>query len=306
MINENERKEILEFFKDNTNIDLPCAIKIDSGNEGKNILISVSRHGNEPVGSVYAYEFINDFWNKKIKLDSGSITFVLANPEAFRKNVRYINSDRDYLPEDQLDLENNNEHKRATEIKKYLTKNKDKIDLAIDVHSVSTGDTQIYICNKEREKMKEILIETSIIPMLFFFDNELINASFLSECTRQNIDSLAMECGNHTSDNAINIAKKQIGILLDKYGILKLKEKIPTKKREELRIYETVGKVLCAPGFKWLIDNPKTDYKLTKGQEFAIDSKNGVQKAKEDCLLVMPSKEPKDTDTDAGFLCIRK
>ena len=59
MINEKKRKEILEFFKDNTNIDLPYAIKIDSGNEGKNILISVSRHGNEPVGSVYAYEFIN-------------------------------------------------------------------------------------------------------------------------------------------------------------------------------------------------------------------------------------------------------
>ncbi len=306
MINEEKREEILNFFKNKNNVSLPYAIKIDSEKEGKNILISVSRHGNEPVGSVYAYEFINDFWNNKIKLKSGSITFVLANPEAFKRNVRYIDSDRDYLPENELDLKNNNEHIRATEIKRYLIENKNDIDLAIDVHSVSIGDTQIYIASNERENMKKILEETSIIEMLFFFNNDLINASFLSECTRQNIDSVAMECGNHTSDNAIKIARKQVGIILDKYGIVDLKEEVKIKDKKELQIYETVGKVLCGPNFKWLIENPKTDFKLKEGQKYAIDDKNGVQKAKEECLLVMPTKKPKDTDTDAGFLCIKK
>ncbi len=300
-----KKEEILNFFKENNNIDIKYGIKIDSEKPGKNILITGSVHGNEPVGSDFAYKFINDFKNKKITLESGSITFILANYKAFKENKRYINTDMNRIfnfPEDKKDTF---EYKRAKEISKYISNN--NFDFGIDLHSVSVGDFKMYICDNNDKELMNLLKETSVVDTLFYFNDEYIPGTLMNYLKKYNGKGVGLECGNHLDDNAINIAEKQVSVLLNKFNIIKNKnidENIISK--DKLTIYNVFYKIKTGENFKWLIEKPTTDVFIKKDQEISIDSNNGIQKAPKDCYLVMPSKEVKSSDNDAGFLATKE
>jgi len=304
-LNIEEREEILDFFEKENNVDLPYAIKISSPKAGKNILISGAVHGNEPVGTRFAYNFIKDFKAGKINLESGSITFVLGNPKAFEKNQRYIDSDLNRIFDFPEEKKNSYEWHRAKEMDNFLKEN--NFDFGIDLHSVSVGNVQIYICDKDNQKLKQLLEETSAIKTIFYFDKKSIPGTFMNRFEKYQSNGIGLECGNHSSEIAISVAEKQVDILLKKFGLIKGDYKDNVYKGD-LDIYETITHIRTGDNFKWLLEEHKTGLKVNKGEKICTDDKNGIQVAEQDSYLFMPTAEEKvkETDYDAGYLCIKK
>ncbi len=299
-----EREKIINFFEKRNNIELKYGVKIDSGKPGKNILISGAIHGNEPVGVEFAYNFIKNFDKGKIKLDSGSITFVLTNYKAFVEDIRYVDTDMNRIFNFPEDKKKTFEYQRAKEISLYISKN--NIDFNVDLHSVSIGDFKMYICDKSDRDLMDFLAETSVVNILFYFNEKHIPGTLMSYVKNHNGKGVVLECGNHTSGSATEIARKAVDVLLNKFGVLKnskVAKNIISKKK--LTIYNTIYKIETGRDFKWLIENPATDVFVSKGQEISTDLDNGIQKAPQDSFLVMPSKKVLASDNDAGFLAVK-
>ena len=187
----------------------------------------------------------------------------------------------------------------------YISEN--NFDFGVDLHSVSIGDFKMYICDQNDDELMELLKETSVVDTLFYFDDKYIPGTLMNFLKKYNGKGVGLECGNHLDDKAINVAEKQVGILLDKFNVVKnkifYKNIVP---KDKLTIYNVFYKIETGKNFKWLIENPRTDVFVKSGQEISVDSKNGVQKSSKDSYLVMPSKEVKETDNDAGFLAIKE
>jgi predicted deacylase len=292
MITKDKRKEILAYFSENTNTDLSYCIRVKSGKAGKNIFISCSTHGSEPVGARFAYQFMRS----NIKLQSGSVTFLLANPKSFEKNERYIDKDLNRSFEEVLHPERNYEHSRVAEIRRYLDEN--RYDLFIDLHSVSLGDFQIIFTNKNSKESIDVVKHNITVRNVFLYEEKDLPGNMCDEFIKRNIPSFGIECGNHESEEAIKTAEKQVTRILRNFGFIEGKIK---HEPLALNMYRSVGKIKAGPEFKWLLKDPESYVKLEEGEHICEDMENGVQLAPKDCFLFVPSKAPKPSDEDAGF-----
>ena len=116
---------------------------------------------------------------------------------------------------------------------------------------------------------------------------------------------MIIECGNHKASNSIRVALDHIYNLLVRYDLidkLYLPNSLLANKKGKISQYETLLPIVPGKNFKFLISNVTTGVKLSKGDIYAVDA-NGHHIAPSDCYLVIPSKEVKETDADAGFLC---
>ena len=287
----------LRFFKKHSNCSLPYCIKLESGKPGPSVLIIASIHGNEVVGANFARLFIKHLKKKDYELLRGTVYIVLGNPEAHKKNRRFIDSDlnRSFLSKKDLKLY---EHKRAEEIEKYFA-NK-KIDYVIDLHSVSIGDNKMLIIHRDiLDDLSFMLKKTKLDTVFVYKDNDIPGIAINHFIKKHRALALSVECGNHFSRSATETAKHEVYLLLSKLNMLNIETK---ERKHPLTIYKTLGFIKTGPKFKWTI-KPKTGLKLKAGQIFAKDAKNGEHKAPKDCTLVMPSKSVSEKDHDAGFLC---
>ena len=114
-------------------------IKIDSGISGEKIAIFCGVHGNEKAG-IFAVERAL----KELKIIKGSVTFVFANQEAIKKNVRQIekNLNRCFNKDE---LPTTYESKRAIELMNIL----DDVDYLLDIHSSNNPNTEPFIITEK-------------------------------------------------------------------------------------------------------------------------------------------------------------
>ncbi len=66
---------------------------VSSPNPGAHVVIVGGTHGNEPGGVKAIVELHRAFRYGTVRLNQGKISFLLGNPKAYEKNVRYIDSD---------------------------------------------------------------------------------------------------------------------------------------------------------------------------------------------------------------------
>jgi succinylglutamate desuccinylase len=111
---------------------------------GKTVAVFAGIHGNEKVGILTLEKIV-----KEIKIKSGTVYFVFANPPAILKNTRLINHNLNRLFS--RDVKGKSyEHKRAEKLMDIL----DKCDALLDIHSYNskTGD-QFAITEKRGFKI---------------------------------------------------------------------------------------------------------------------------------------------------------
>jgi len=302
------RKQLINFFENNQNTSLPYAVKIDSGKPGKHVVILGATHGNEKVGVRFARQSILRFKRNPSLLRQGSITFILANPKAFAKSIRYIDTDlnRAFLPDSELDTSNVYEHHRVKEIREYFTKNKP--DLLIDLHSVSVGNFKILITEKNDTEGKNLLKRNAVLDTLFLFREEDVPNSTMYEANTHGGVGIAIECGNHNKDSALRTARKSVQFILHDIGMGNSANWIDSFAKKIPKVYETIAIIKAGTDFTYLLSGVKTGKKVDKGTLISETKEHGVQKAPEKSILFMPTKASlvRSTDKDAGFFCIER
>ena len=298
MRTEESREEILAYFRKHSNCELPGCIEVAAAGEGEHVVVVGGTHGNEPAGVNAMVGFHRQLKDGEVKLNSGKVSLLLGNPQAYRNDLRYVDRDlnRSFCNLDKATLEG----QRAGEIIAYLDRNND-IAALLDLHSVSIGDFKICVYEKDNAQSLNLALSISNIPLHFAYHPDHMPGTLIETAGTHQICSLIVECGNHLSKSATNMALDLIhAILVHKKLIdafLWPDKKIPGT----ITQYESIQPIKPGANFRFIIEPLETGTKLERGQQFATDD-DRIHIAPEDCHVVVPSMIVKPTDVDAGFL----
>lgn len=115
-------------------------ITIQGKNKGPNLCIFVGVHGDEVCGIIAAEHVLSD-----LHLIHGSVTFIVGNPLAVERGVRFteMNLNRAFRSDDQLTLAEKNtyEYKRSRELIPWLA----AADALLDIHSSASKTSKEFI-----------------------------------------------------------------------------------------------------------------------------------------------------------------
>jgi succinylglutamate desuccinylase len=276
----------------------PFCMSITSPNPGTHVVIVGGTHGNEPGGVKAIVELHRAFGNGKVSLNQGKISFLLGNPNAYEKDIRYIDYDlnRHFNKREASSVEG----RRALEIKRFL-KDNDDIEALLDLHSVSIGDFRLLVYTKDDTDKTEFAMKISAIPLHFVFHPEHMPGTLIEAASSHGIRGLIVECGNHYAAQAVETARYHILKFLIHHHLIDDSYMSPESRPASITFYESIQAIIPHGGFRFLIKDVKTGTKLSKGQKFAVDD-HGDHVAPQDCYVVVPSRVVKATDADAGFL----
>jgi succinylglutamate desuccinylase len=290
--------QILDYFKKNATLAISHCLQISSPNPGDHVVIVGGTHGNEPAGVKAIVQLHRAFRDGEMGLDQGKISFLLGNPRAFQKGVRYVDDDlnRAFDNRNKVSIEG----KRALEIKSFFNEN-DDIKAVLDLHSVSIGDFQLLVYTKDDVDNTEFALKLSAIPLHFVFHPAHMPGTLIETASAYGIRGMIVECGNHYAKQAVATARQHIhNFLVHHHHIdesFMLQKATPAK----VTFYESIQAIKPHADFTFLIKDIKTGTKLSKGQKYARDD-HGYHIAPQDCHVVVPSLVVKSTDDDAGFL----
>jgi succinylglutamate desuccinylase len=295
---EYETLQNLEYFRQHSNCSIPYCMQVSAPNPGKHVVIVGGTHGNESSGVSAIVRFHRALANGDVVLNSGKLSLLLGNPEAYQKNMRYIDKDlnRVFNAADDSTVEG----RRALEITNFFTEYKDSYSL-LDLHSVSIGDFKICVYKKENLQSLELAITISNISLHFAYHPEHMPGTLIEAARNHNVHGLMVECGNHISKQSAETALDHIHAFLVHHNLID--DPFLPEKTNSISItqYESIQAIKPGTNFRFLFDDITTGTRLKKGQTFAEDD-DGYHIAPQACFIVVPSKIVKPTDTDAGFL----
>jgi succinylglutamate desuccinylase len=297
-LSEELRKECLSYFQQQNNCELPYCIEVVSDKEGAHVVVVGGTHGNEPAGVKAMVAFHRQLQNGENQLESGKVSLLLGNPQAYQKDQRYIDWDlnRSFDAPNRTTVEG----RRAGDILNYLDRNR-SVAALLDLHSVSIGEFKICVYEKDNPQSLELTMSISDIPLHFAYHPAHMPGTLIGAAGRRHICALIVECGNHLSEQGIDTAMGHMQAILAHYHVVDSAAKTPQKDLTAIEQYESIGAIQPGPNFRFLIPDIETGTELKKGQLFAKDD-NGDRFAPQDCYIVVPSRVVKSTDVDAGFL----
>jgi len=288
----------LDYFRRHAGGPTPYCMHLASSNPGAHVVIVGGTHGNEPGGVKAIVQLHRAFRNGEIALKRGKISFLLGNPKAYEKDVRYIDRDLNRIFVKQAP--SSVEGKRALEIESFFG-NHDGINALLDLHSVSIGDFKLLVYTKDDSGSTEFALRLSSIPLHFVFHPAHMPGTLIEAASAHGIRGLIVECGNHYAKQAVDTARQHIHNFLARHDLIdegyRLQETTPAR----VTVYESIQAIKPHADFVFLIKDIKTGTKLLKGWKYAKDN-HGYHVAPQDCHVVVPSLVVKSTDDDAGFL----
>ena len=305
------RSKVLDFFN-RPNSKLSGHIHFASHTPGPRLIIIGGTHGNEPAGVDAMYKICR-FFQEGLQLESGSIDLIIGNPEAYLKNVRYIDFDlnrafgEDQRPSDAFGIE----LQRAEELNDFLV-NSGQYDMLVDLHSVSRGNEKIQIYRKDQVETEKFIKNMNFDYHQLVYASEYLTGLLIDIAYSQKAKAIAVECGNHNSDQAYLVGSRIILKTLEQMAMIsnsdaanfieKLTLDRIIKQKYSFVIFDRV--IPNSDDFKFIFNEDETIITLSEGQIYA-ESEGEILKAKSDCFLMMPSKNVKKSDVDAGFFCTR-
>jgi succinylglutamate desuccinylase len=291
----------LDYFRRNASPSISYGMQIASPDPGAHVVIVGGTHGNETAGVKAMIRLHRALKSGDIVLERGKISFILGNPEAFQKAVRYVDNDlnRAFINPNRLSIEG----KRALEIKAFLMAN-DDLTAILDLHSVSIGDFKIVVYSISNPENLRLALKLSSIPLHFAFHPEHMPGTLIEAARLNNVCGVIVECGNHYSADGVETARQHIHNFLAHHLLVDSGNRMAETPPVAITRYESVQAIKPHAGFTFIIEDIETGTRLKKGQKFAKDGR-GYHIAPEDCYVVVPSKASLPTDADAGFLCRR-
>lgn len=298
------REQDIAYFHDHQ-YELRGLICSDSLSSGPTLLVVGGTHGNEPSGVKAIMRMHQELQNNTQLLMKGRVFFLLANPEAYIRDVRYIDQDlnRSFLVSA---LDQNYESKRAKEISTFIEQ-LDELVGTFDIHSVSQGHLQMMVYNIHEDESRFVAENISPIGTHFAYYSEHIRGLLIEKALEHGSTCLAIECGNHTDLDAPEVAFYHVYRFMHYFGLLPKIEQwdqlIPEHHLSTIDQYETLCPIRPQPQMRYCYKgDEQTAIKLNSGEIYA-EGHMGPIRAEHDCYLVMPSGHIKMTDIDVGYLC---
>lgn len=162
----------------------------------KKILLIGSQHGDEKLGDLLI-AYITAHHEELLP----SITYILANPEAHAKNVRYLESD---MNRSYVDAPATHEEHRASQLLDRLSK--ESADVILDLHTTRCIQPPSYIVHRPSSEARKF-IEVSDIDIVVHMDRDMTKHSLIGK----NNSTISIEVQNDTiNDDLLEMLVKDI------------------------------------------------------------------------------------------------
>ena len=285
-------REIPELFLRNKG-NIPYSFSFGQGGEPHCIIIG-ALHGNEDAG----LQAIDKLYKEKAHIKN-TITAVLGNPEAYKKDVRYIDENLNRIFRDQI-TGSSYESTRARELSElfYSIAGEGSKTVVIDIHTTSQGKEPLFMCHEDDNDTLQLLKKTPLFDTIVLI-TEHLPRSLCNLAQKYRFSYIGAECGKHKTSQAGNRAFemiKKIGVRTD---AVKESKTSPQSNKKIVRIEEMI---LPTQDLRFTLKEVRTVTPVKKGEVWAVDS-DGERVAEKDMALFCIPKEVRHTDTNAGFIC---
>jgi succinylglutamate desuccinylase len=292
-------EENLQYFQRHGNTALAHCIQCSAPQAGAHVVIVGGTHGNEPAGVTAMIEFHRRLAVGKLALKSGTVSLLLGNPQAYARNVRYLERDlnRSFTNPDDATVES----RRARAIGRFLSA-QPEITFVLDLHSVSIGEFKIVVFNIEKPQNEALSRKLSPCGLHLAYHSAHLPGALIDAAGTP--AGLMIECGNHQSQDGRQTAREHLLRALSHFGVVSADTETDLVPAARLTCYETIQPIIPRANFAFTVEDVATGYFLEAGRRYAVDD-HGAHRAPEDCYVVVPSRHVRPTDHDAGFLCRR-
>ena len=224
-------------------------------NSGPTVAVFAGVHGNERVGIMAIERLLSE-----IEVKAGVVHFVIANPLAVEKNVRFVekNLNRRFL-------EDNQEVSMEDDIARKLMKLLDSCDALLDLHACNEPEIEPFvICEEKSLKMAEIFDVGTVSIGWKDFEAGSTDAYM----DRQGKIAIGLECGSVDSpEKYVQFTKDAVVRFLEELGCLaRVNTRIKARVQNKIKITGAVSMPEAGIRFK---KNYKTFDVIPKGEVFA-------------------------------------
>lgn len=237
---------------------------------GKTIAVFAGIHGNEKVGILTLKKII-----KGIKIKSGTVYFVFANPPAIEKNTRLINYNLNRLFS--RDVKGKSyEHKRASKLMDIL----DKCDALLDIHSYNSKTGEQFAITEKRgfkivDKMDFPIVASGFSTMGYGTDGYMEKNKKVGIC---------IECGtSNRYKKFLPLAEKSVYQFLQYYGVIDKVVHYSNVPKKFLKVKRMLIKKTTK--FKFVDKNIKDFDELPFDKPFATDGEIKHIANKGECFI---------------------
>lgn len=246
---------------------------------GPNLVVMVGVHGDEPCGLDALAEIVPN-----LKIERGTVTFVLGNPKAVSRHKRMYeaNLNRMFRPDELLsnDERGTYEYIRSRELMPILK----RTDALLDIHSSTTKDSVPFvICEPQSFQCATALPAAVVVSGI----DELHPTGTDAFVNQSGGMGICIECGNHADAKAKNVAIEAIKNFLAYFEVIQGPSVLPVPQKyiKACFIYKNRGSFTLSKVF--------TEFEeVSKGQIIGYDNGNAVVAPYDACILF-----PQNSDT---------
>jgi len=195
--------------------------KLIFGNEhaDRKLLITVCIHGNETCGLVAVNELIEEgFFSDGFDTNRTQVTIILGNPRALKENKRFIdiNMNRIFTPQFiESEMKDDMLGKELYEVShlQKITAAIQNCTAYLDLHSTSAPTIPFAIVFHGEESLCNLLSVRFLIQNVI----KVIVGTSIDYAHSLGIPSICVECGQHISREAVEVAKRNIGAFVTEH-----------------------------------------------------------------------------------------
>jgi succinylglutamate desuccinylase len=291
---------LYNYFKEQQNGPIPFSLDVQHDQTGKHVVFIVGAHGNEPGAIIAAQKLHTDLITRPELMLNGKVSFILGNPEAVRRNQKFIYSDlnQSFTPR----IKNGSESKRVEEISQYFETNP-TIDLVLDVYSSVKNKPRIVFYSINDIEHLKLASKISRFSLFVNINEEMFPGTLILSASKHGILSYGVSMGNEMLDRSISIAYDMMVAALERNDIIEKKvlerEKL-LRKPDIIDIYYPRETIKPQEGFEFANNTIKTSDQIKKGEIYAT-YQGGFYMAHEDSYVLLLTKKVKRDNL--GFLC---
>ncbi len=190
---------------------------------GKHVLILGAVHGNEIAGTCAQQQIIARIQSGKLKLKSGSVTFIpTVNEAAQKQDTRFVDVNLNRIVCFHKNPQNNEER-----IANQLIQEINKCDILLDLHSTHCPKDiafafMDYPTLRNKELLSLIPVQTAMAgwPAIYKNNTSISNYSTEEYAHNQSKIGITVECGYHKAPQAIDTATQSILNVLSYYNVI--------------------------------------------------------------------------------------
>jgi predicted deacylase len=295
----------------NGNAGIPYVVSIDSGQPGPHVQINALTHGNEVCGAAA----LCALRERKVRPNLGRLTFSFANVAAYERfdpnrpfASRYIDEDlnRVWAPALLNGPRTSVELARARTLRPLV----DNVDFLLDLHSTALPAPPMLLCGRRKKGLQ--LARSMGFPAYVIADAGHAAGPRMRDYGAFDDDAspktaMLVECGQHFAATSKNIAVETALRFLLTCGVIDRTPSgllLPSRYEHQKLIRVSHAVTIETERFFFADDYRCFDVVSRAGTVIARDGSTEVRTPYDNCVLVMPTRQPVKGQTAVRLGCV--